>query len=85
MTIREELDNLRNSIANFSDAAENCNIRDVNHYSELIGDSIRSLNYGRDIIFAENKEEKRVTEYQSLIKEYDRAKDKLYKCDCEKR
>ena len=58
MTIRKELNNLKNSITNFSDATENCDIRQASHYSELIGDSIRSLSYGRDIIFSEPKEEK---------------------------
>lgn len=82
MTTREELDNLKVGITNFSYAAENCDIRQVNHYSELIGDSIRSLNYGKDI---EPKEEKQITEYQSLINEYKKAKDKLFKCDCEKK
>lgn len=84
MSLKEELDNLKNSISNFSDAAENCDIRQVNHYSELIGDSIRSLNYGRDVMFAEDKEERQVREYQLLIKEYGKEKDKLYRCDCKK-
>ena len=85
MTHKEELDNLRVSIANFSNAAENCEIRQVNQHSELIGDSIRSLDYGRNIQFAEPKEERLVGEYRSLILQYEKAKDKLFRCDCTKR
>ncbi len=84
MTIREELDHLKNSIINFSNAAENCEIIQINQYSELIGDSIRYLDYGRNIQFAEPKEERQVGEYRSLINQYEKAKDKLFRCDCQK-
>ncbi len=87
MTIREELDNLKISITNLSDAAENCDIVQVNRHSELIGDSIRSLDHGRDVMFSDNKEERQVQvrEYQLLIKQYEIAKDKLFRCDCSKK
>lgn len=84
MTIKEELDNLKASIENLSDAAESCNIVKVSHYSELVGDSMRSLNYGRDLISSEPKEEKQVIEYQSSMRKYEEAKQKLFKCDCQK-
>ncbi len=84
MTIREELDHLKNSIINFSNAAENCEIIQINQYSELIGDSMRYLDYGRNIQFAEPKEERQVGEYRSLIHQYEKAKDKLFRCDCQK-
>ena len=74
-----ELTRLKDGITNFSDAAENCDIIKTNFQSEIIGDAIRALDYGRKPL-----EEIDLKEYKSLYREYNKAKEKLWKCDCKR-
>lgn len=80
MTPREELDHLKVGITNFSYAVDECNIVQTNHQSINIGDALHALGYGSKLVEENHKEE-----YRLLFNEFTKVKDKLYKCDCEKK